>query len=216
MPNRANSLVPALFAGSLFASSLATTALLGVNVTASEAAECLESPHGTAEPGHWYYHSERAQNRRCWFFQPAEARSAEAMANPQTAPVQAAPNDGTPPSLLSQLTAGFSQHAPSPPQQSAPQQNNIPNDPGEVAKTASPKATKVSRRQRLQDTPAPATNGAASSAASAEQHDQSQQPAEAKGEKPQQQPVDVVERETLFQDFMKWQQERAVFGTRWP
>jgi hypothetical protein len=215
MPNRANSLVPALFAGSLFASSLATTALLGVNVTA-EAAECLESPHGTAEPGHWYYHSERAQNRRCWFFQPAEARSAEAMANPQTAPVQAAPSDSTPPSLLSQLTAGFSRGAPSsPPAQSAPQPNTVPNDPAEVAKTASPrppKATKVSRRPRPQDnTPAPATNGAAS----AEQHDQSQQPAEAKGEKPQQ-PSDVVERETLFQDFMKWQQQRAVFGTRWP
>jgi hypothetical protein len=221
MPNRANSFVPALFAGSLFAGSLATTVLLGLSVTASDAAECFESPQRKAEPGHWYYHSDRPQGKRCWFFEPTETRSAEAMTSQPATP---APNEGSPPSLFSQLAAGFSQNHAPPSQQSVPQQTSIPDESAEVARTASPKppkATKVSKRERPQETAAPPP--ATSSAASAEQHDhpsteqreQAQPPAAAKSEK-QQQPADVVEREALFQDFMKWQQERAVFGTRWP
>jgi hypothetical protein len=76
MPERANSLESAFVAG-----TLAAAALLGLNMTPSSAAECLENPEPTtAEPGHWHYRTDRARNRRCYFFVPAK------VPGPQIAP----------------------------------------------------------------------------------------------------------------------------------
>ena len=68
MPERANSLACAFFAG-----TLAAAALPCVNTMASAGAECLENPDlRTTQPGRWTYHTDRTQNRRCWNFEPAE------------------------------------------------------------------------------------------------------------------------------------------------
>jgi hypothetical protein len=219
MPNRANS-----FASALLGSVLTGAVLFGLNVTASAASECLESPNQrTTQPGHWYFHFDRTLNRRCWFFQPSEARSSdvrssevrsvEATASPPAAAPPAAAYQDSQQSLLSRFAAGFSQPYSSQPQQTVPQQYTIPEEPAEAPKTASPKpprASKVSRREheRLQ-TASPATGGA-------DGQDQSQQPAPVaeKNEKPAM-PLDVVEREALYQNFMKWQRDRTVFGERW-
>jgi hypothetical protein len=207
-------------------------------VTASAAGECLESPNQrTTQSGHWYYYSDRAQNRRCWFFQSSEAkssdarstdvrsvdvrspevRSVEATASPPAAAPPAATYQDSPQSLLSRFAAGFSQPYPSPPpQQNVSQQSAVPEEPAEAPKTASPKpsrASKVSKREneRLQTAP-PVTSGAASAD---RQQDRSQQPAPAaeKEEKPAR-PIDVADRESLYQDFMKWQRGRTAYGVR--
>jgi hypothetical protein len=208
MPERAKSL-----ASAFIASTLALAVLLGVNATASAAAECLESPdlHVT-QPGHWTYHTDRSLNRRCWHFDPAEAA-----ANTQAAPPVTAVNEDSQQSLFSRLFSPSPQQAslfsppwqqPSPPQQ--PQESSNPNNAVESAQTISSKPAKparTARREQPKTPPPPTTNGAAT----AERRDQSRQPAAEKNEK-RDPPINVADREALFQDFVKWQMERNLFG----
>jgi hypothetical protein len=220
MPNRAKSFASALLGGALVSGLLAAAVPFSLSVTASAAGECLESPNErTTQPGHWYFHFDRTLNRRCWFFQPSEARSSdakssEAAASPSAAAAPAATYQD---SLLSRITAGFSQSlAPLPQQQYVPPQTSVPDDAGDTAK-ALPKPSRVSKasrrekeKDRSQAAPAPVTSGAASSDRQPEQSQQSASGAE-KDEKPAT-PLNVADREALFQDFVKWQRDRAVFG----
>jgi hypothetical protein len=227
MPNRAKSFASALFGGVLAGGVLAAALPFSLSVTASAAGECLESPNErTAQSGHWYYHFDRSLGRRCWFFQPSDARSSDSKpsesASPQTAAAPPATNQDAQQSLLSRITSGFSQgFSPPPPQQNLPQQATVPDDQGDPAKTSqrTPRVTKVSRREKEKDrpqaAPAPATSGVA---VDDRQPDSSQQHASIaeKDEKPAA-PANVAEREALFQDFMKWQRDRTMygFGGRW-
>jgi hypothetical protein len=222
MPNRAKSFASALLGGVLIGGVLVAAGPFGLRVPAFAAGECLESPNErTAQPGHWYYHFDRTLGRRCWFFQPSDGRSSEAKpsdARSSEAPAAAAPspNQDSQPSLLSRITAGFSPGLSSPPQQNLSPQAGVSDDAGEGARApAKPaRASKVSKhekeRERPQAEPAPVTSGAAS----AGRHpDQSQQPASvAEKDEKTTAPVNVAEREALFQDFMKWQRDRTLFG----
>jgi hypothetical protein len=109
--------------------------------------------------------------------------------------------------LLSRFAAGLSQSfSPPPPQQ----QNSLPDTPSEAAQAIAPKPAKHNnpvRQQRPQIAPTPATSGAAT----AERRDPPQLPA-ARPPETRDPPLNVAEREALFQDFMKWQLERNVFG----
>jgi hypothetical protein len=199
MPERAKSLASVFIAG-----TLAIAALLGINTTASAAAECLENPdlHVT-QPGHWSYYTDRSLNRRCWRFDPAEAT-----ATTQAVAPAAAANEDSEQSLLARLAAGLSQTFSPPPQQ--PQQNSIPDGSGDALQTISPKAAKPARTVRREHSKTvlpPTTNGAAT----AEHRDQSRQPAAEKNEE-RDPPINVAEREALFQDFMKWQMDRTLYG----
>jgi hypothetical protein len=225
MPNRAIAFASALLGGARTVSVLlAATVLPGLNVTASAAGECLENPNQrTTQPGHWYYHLDREQNRRCWFFQPSapqqpsasEVRPPEVPAYP---PVATAPAAASQDSLLSRLAAGVAQtFSPPPPPQSAPLQYSAPEEPAESATNGSPKSPRVGKVSRqpqaapsLASSPAPATNGYAGEG----RQDQAQPAAAGKDEKQPPLPLNVAERESLFQDFMKWQRERTVFGDR--
>jgi hypothetical protein len=204
------------FLRSLLASALAAAVLAGLGATASTAAECLENPdYRVTGPGHWYYHMDRTLNRRCWYFGPAEGTaSVPAPAAPAaTATTAAAPDE---PSLLSRFAAALSQPlSPPQPQLQQTQQNSIPDNAGEAAQTLSPKPAKSNRtvrRERPQPAPQPTTTGAAErhvQTAAAEKSEKNE-----KGEKNEKRdpPLNVAEREALFQDFMKWQLQRNVFG----
>jgi hypothetical protein len=87
----------------------------------------------------------------------------------------------------------------------------VPAEPAKIASPKSPGAGKVSRQPQAAPSPAPTTSGAAS----AGRQDQAQPVATGKDEKQPSLPLNVAERESLFQDFMKWQRERAVFGDHW-
>jgi hypothetical protein len=228
MPNRANSLafaapvltapaasaftsraftIRAFTARVFVAGTLAAAASPCLN-TASSAGDCLEAPDSrVTQPGHWYYRSDRTLNRRCWYFEPAEAPAAAApsvAAVPSVAAAPATASDDQ--SLLSRFAASFSQGFS--PQQ--PQQATVPDSAGEAVQTVSPKPAKPARtvqRERSQIVPAPTTNGAAT----AEHQASPSQPVASKDER-REPPLDVAEREALFQDFMKWQLERNVFG----
>jgi hypothetical protein len=220
MPERAKSLTSAFIAG-----TLALAALLGVNTTASAAAECLENPdpHVT-QPGRWHYRSDRTLNRKCWRFDPADATAATQAAAPaiaqtaapaatqltapatvQPAAPSAAAYGDSQQSLLSRF--GFSQPFSSPPQQ--PNQVSVPENSAATPQTISPnpaKSARTVRREQPKTASPPTTNGAA-----AEPRDQSRQLAAEKNEKPDA-PINVAEREALFRDFVKWQMEMTVFG----
>jgi hypothetical protein len=203
MPERAKSLSSAFLAG-----TLAIAALPGVNTIAA-AAECLEGPDlQVTQPGHWYYRLDRTLNRRCWHFEPAES----AATTPASAAPAPAATDDAQPSFFSRLAAGFSQGF-SPPQQ---QNSIIPETSGESAQAVSPKPakpTRAVRRERPHAAPSPTTTGAAAD----EPHDQPPQAAAAENHAAEKNekhdpPINVAEREALFQDFIKWQMERNMFG----
>jgi hypothetical protein len=207
MPERANSLVSGLFAG-----TLASAALLGLSATASSAAECLENPDlRTAKPGHWYYHSDWAQHRRCWFFVPAEVTADTPVSAPPatvSAPAAAIVGDYSVQSLLSYFAARFSQ-PPSPPPQ---QMEGLQRQPITIsdrtceATQISPKHARPNKtvaRERPQIAPPPTRTGAAV------RRDQPEQ--SASNERPNL-PLNEADREALFQEFVKWGLDRKLFG----
>jgi hypothetical protein len=190
----------------VFIAGTLAAALLGLNTTASSAAECLEKPDlRTAEPGHWYYRSDRTLNRRCWFFEPAEVTAN----TPVSAPPATTVSDDSRQSWLSFFTSGFLQPPSPPPQQSEvleTQPNTIPDRTGEVARSISPKPArpyKTVRRERPQIAPPPATTGAAY---------RRDQPEQSASNKKQDSPLNAANREALFQDFLKWQFDKNLFG----
>jgi hypothetical protein len=203
MPERAKSRASAFMAG-----ALAVAVLPGVNAKAT-AAECLDNPDPqVTQPGHWYYRQDRTQNRRCWHFEPASTTAN----TPAAAPAEAAGEDPQQQSFFSRFATSLSQSFSPPPQ---PQQNSIPDSSAEATQTVSPKPAKPARtvrREQPHAAPAPTTNGAAP----VERPEQMRQPAAerpdaAKNEK-RDPPINVADREALFQDFVKWQLERNVFG----
>ena len=205
MPERANSLASAFFAGALVAA-----AILGLDATASAAADCLENPDlRITQPGRWYYHSDRTQNRKCWYFQPAEVGPPEATAGASASPPATAGREDSQQSLLSRFATELTQSFHSQPQQRESQQNSIPNNSVEATQTIAIRPAKpngTARRDRPRIAPPPTTTGAA-------QHSPPQPPAVDNNEK-HEPPPNVAERELLFQDFVKWQMERDVFGGR--
>src|SRR5215475_5718844 len=69
MPYRVNPLVSAVLT-----SSLAAAMLLGANWAVWAAEGCIEKPDlEVSKAGHWYYYVDRAQHRRCWFFEASKA-----------------------------------------------------------------------------------------------------------------------------------------------
>jgi hypothetical protein len=186
----------------------------GLGAVASIAAECLESPdYRVTEPGHWRYHTDRTSNRRCWYFEPGTTASAPA-APPAPAATAAAPaaGDDPQPSLLSRFATGLSQTLSTPvqqPQLQQTQQNSIRDNTGDAAQaTPKPaKPTRTVRRERPLPVPLPTTTGA-----DARSHDQTAGAEKSEKNEKRDPPPNVAEREALFQDFVKWQLERNVFG----
>jgi hypothetical protein len=201
LPARANSQKSAFIA-----CTLAAAVLLGLDTTASSASECLENPHlRTAEPGHWYYRSDRTRHRRCWFFVPAEVTAD----TPGSAPPAATVDDDSRKSWLSFLMPSFLQPPSQPPQQMEvpqTQPNTIPDRLGEPTQTISPKPVrrnKPVRQERPQIAPPSTTTGAA---------DRRDQPKQSAGDEKQDSPLNEAERESLFQDFIAWRLDRNLFG----
>jgi hypothetical protein len=201
MPARANSLKSAFIAG-----TLAAAALPSFNTTASSATECRENPHlRTVQPGHWYYRSDRPRHRPCWFFVPAEVTTDRPMPARPAATVAGDSQQ----SLLPFFTPNFL--PPPPPQQMEvpqTQPNTIPDRSGEVTQAISPKPArrnknKSVRRERPPIAPPPTTTGAA---------DPRDQPKQTARDGKPESPLNEADRESLFQDFVKWQLDRNLFG----
>lgn len=92
MSQRTAKFVSAIFASLLLGGPL-VTASHGAPAEA-EAEQCLSKPKGAAPAGgHWYYRTDRATKRRCWFI--GDAKEKLARAAPETSPPAA--NSDSPP-----------------------------------------------------------------------------------------------------------------------
>ena len=215
MPYRFNPLVSAVFV-----SSLAAAMLLCLNRDAEAASECVGKLDLSVNPaGHWHYHVDRVHHRRCWFFEPSKATASSATSADRVS----TQNTDSQKSWFLRLTGVVVKSFSRQPEQSSVQQspisaysselpqNTVVDDSIAVTRLTSAKrlrANKIVSREQSQTKPAPATN----SDASDERHDQLLENRE-RNNKPAPQLMDT-ERQALFDDFLKWYQDRSVFGGR--
>jgi hypothetical protein len=212
MPYRFNPVVSAVFV-----SWLGAATFLCPNWVAAAADECVGKPDRSVnQAGHLHYHVDRVHHRRCWFFEPSKATVSPA-ASTDRMPAQ---NTDSQQSWFLRLTNvlvnSFSRQLEQTSVQqssisaysSEPPQNTALDNSIAVTKLTVPKhpmANKIVSRERSQT---PKTN----SVANAERHDQLPGNGE-RNEKPAPQLMDT-ERQALFDDFLKWYQDRSVFGGR--
>jgi hypothetical protein len=215
MPYRFNPLVSAAFV-----SSLAAAMFLCLNWDAGAASECVGKPDlSVSQAGRWHYHIDRVHHRRCWFFESSKATVSPAASGDRVP----APNTDSQQSWFLRLTKVLVKSFSRQPEQSSvqqssisayssePPQNTVVDNSIAVTKPTSPnhlRANKIVSRERSQIEPSPATNGVAN----AQRYDQLPGNSE-NNEKPGRQLTDT-ERQALFDDFLKWYQDRSVFGGR--
>lgn len=221
MLRRVNSLV-----STLFASLLAAATWLGPTWVASAADGCFEKPEQEARAGHWYYYADRVHHRRCWFFEPSEKTASPRPSTERTP----APNADPQQSWFSRFSAGIAQSFSPEPKQNGistvspePAQNNISayssdlpqngisDNSSSVTKVASPRrlrTNKIAKREQPQVVSPPTTNGLGSTSRS------DQLPPQRITEKDEKQapPLTAAEQQKLFEDFLKWYNDRSIFG----
>jgi hypothetical protein len=138
---------------------IASTMILGANAGAGATEECLTAPNRAPGPGgHWYFHFDRNQDRKCWYLTaPAPQPAAEeAPASPLAPTVTTAPAPNPPPSfgsIFSSWTAGFSSAPAAPPPDTA--NATAPARPDDAAAPRQPRAVHRSDSQQAALTPKP-------------------------------------------------------------
>ena len=98
MSQRTTKFVSAIFAGLLAATAFATVS----QGAPAETESCLSKPNGAPSAGgHWYYRTDRATKRRCWYIGDAKEGGKEKVA--RAAPEKSAPasNPASPPDSAS-------------------------------------------------------------------------------------------------------------------
>jgi len=135
------------------------------------AATCAAAPKPAAPEGsHWYYRTERASNRKCWYLAADErkargaARRVEVAAQPEAAPAAAAPANGEGIKRLTQPFEAAAAPLPSPSlmpslaPRSAPVAANAPVDaaPAKIPDRIANAAEQAAQPARVADTQAPA------------------------------------------------------------
>jgi len=91
MPSRISAIVSATCG--IFVSAFVTS---GMNGHALAAGECIEQPNREPAPGaHWFYHYDRAKNRKCWYLGAAATREREVAPTPGSPDVVAVPADAS-------------------------------------------------------------------------------------------------------------------------
>jgi hypothetical protein len=91
MPRRISSIVSAICG--IFLSAFMASGMSG---HALAAGECIEQPNQEPAPGaHWFYHFDRAKNRKCWYLGAAATREREVAPSPEPPDVVAVPADAS-------------------------------------------------------------------------------------------------------------------------
>ncbi len=119
---------------------------IGVPASTARADDCLAAPNSAAPKGsHWYYHTDRAKGRKCWFLRALPGTQADAVKKPAAVgsapplpPLKPQPASAS--SAITREPAGREQTTPPPaPDTTAPQANAWP-EPGAQARAAAPAA----------------------------------------------------------------------------
>jgi hypothetical protein len=168
----------------------ATAIVLGTNYAAHAAGDCLAGPNRPpAQGGHWYYRFDRSNNRKCWYLvEPGAPTPVAAAPEPQPPPEPA--SQPTFSSFFSSLTAGFS----------GPSSGTQPD-----AATGDPRSAQAARPDNPKNNEAESGRQPGMVLAS-KQHRPAHlrpPPVEHADEQPAQ-PLNQAERDTLFQEFLRW------------
>jgi hypothetical protein len=184
-------IIPGLSAGVLAATILLGTSLLGTGLPSRPthaADDCLTAPNRAPAPGsHWYYHIDRASDRKCWYLVEAPPQTPIAQA-PQP---QLAPEPPPPPAQLS-FGSFFSSLGLAPPPQPNPAGDARITQP---APADDPRAGEAERPSRM--------------TLAAKQHRlvHVRPPAEHAEERPAPS-LNQTERDALFEEFLKWRERQ--------
>lgn len=189
MSKRVISQVPGISVG-----VLAAAIMLGTNCAALAADDCLAGPNRPPRPGgHWYYHLDRASDRKCWYLVEPTAQTPSVQTPMAQAPQpQSAPEPNqqpAQPSLGSFFSAlGFA----APP----------PNTTGD-ARIVQPAPADDLRTDRAPPARQPRT------ALAAKQHRlvHLRPPAEQAEERPAA-PLNPADRDALFEEFLRWRERQ--------
>jgi hypothetical protein len=187
MPERVNSLAPRI--PGIFAVLVATIAVHFSSPARADA--CLEHPGQPAAEGtHWSLHYDRAKGRKCWILVDASTNGHDAAA--QTQP-NAAPTPGPVESLSSQIASllgnltGASANVT--PQVNGPQTTSVPRKPPNAANAGK------------------ADNGVRADQKSVGEGNATKRVSPA---------LTQLEREALFEEFLRWQESQQMIGTPSP
>lgn len=192
MSKRVMSCVLAVFVGLI---------MLDSNRAALAADDCLAGPNRPPAPGgHWYFHLDRASDRKCWYLvEPATRTPTAEAAQPQSAP-EPSPQPGFG-SFFSSLSAGFPGSASgTQPVASTPDARSPQGAPADDLRNA--EATPV---RDLHPARRPAT--VAALAPKPHQPVHPRPPAEPVDEHAAA-PPDQAERDALFQEFLRWRERQ--------
>jgi hypothetical protein len=183
---------PSLLGASLLGASLLGTSLLGQPARAAD--DCLTAPNRAPAPGgHWYYHLDRASDRKCWYLVEAPPQAPSAQMPIAQAP-QLAP-EPTPPPAPPGFGSFFSSLGLAPPPQ--PNTTGDPriaqpapaDDPriGDAEPGRQPRVTLASKQHRTVHLRPPAA-----------EHSE-ERPAAS---------LNQAERDALFEEFLKWRERQ--------
>jgi hypothetical protein len=176
--------------GALTATIMLGTSLLGASLPgqpARAADDCLAAPNRAPAPGgHWYYHLDRASDRKCWYLVEPPAQTPIAQA-PQP---QLAPEPPAPPGFGSFFSSLGLAPPPQPNTTGDPRvaQPAPADDPrtGDGEHGRPPRTTLASKQHRVVHLRPPAEHTEDRPAAS----------------------LDQAERDALFEEFLKWRERQ--------
>jgi hypothetical protein len=188
MPKRVLSCVP-----TVFAALLAAAAVLGTDHATLAADDCLAGPNRPPAPGgHWYFHLDRANDRKCWYLVEPAARVPTADAT-ETHPVDTTPQPtlgsffssmGLPGTTTPQpdTTNGIGR-TPEATRPDDPKGNAAPGPRPRIARHPDAQAALAQKPRRVASVPTE----------HADEHASSEQ----------------AERDALFQEFLRWRERKA-------
>jgi hypothetical protein len=192
MSIRVNSSIKAACAGLLVAA-----VVLGTSQAARAADDCLTGPNRQPGPGgHWYFHLDRATDRKCWYLVEATARAPTVeTAQPQPAEPQPQPQPAFG-SFFSSLGFTGSTTQPDPNTGDPRIMQPARPDDGRSDDGAPGRQSRIVRRQTAEASLAPKPRRPAPARPPAQHADDQAAPP-----KPE-------ERDALFQEFLKWRQRQ--------
>jgi hypothetical protein len=172
-----------------------TVIMLGANCAALAADDCLAGPNRpSAQGGHWYYRTDPASNRKCWYLVEPGARIPTADSLESQPPPAAAPQP-TFSSFFSSLTGSVKGATPG----TQPDIANSDTRSMPSGRPDDPKGEDATSRQRM------ARHLDAQAALIPKQHRPARaRPAGEPADERSAPPLDSASRDALFQEFMRW------------
>jgi hypothetical protein len=166
------------------------------------ASDCITEPKlKQTGAGHWYYRSDRAKHRKCWYLERPDAAASEAASRP-TQPSSGPVSESTASSVLSSLALTFAGTDP------MPQSEPTNNDMGATA------ARSRTNDAPLNVQPRSSRHAKADEASTPESQPASMLRSRSKRLGGRDGSLDAAKRDALFREFLRWQERQDTDRAR--